>query len=103
MMRLLDRPNGPLAKLSAHALANLGTPRAEISHVLDTRAWIEAKRSAMQAHRTQTGGGGPLSGITPEMLDERLAWEYFVRAPLPWPGGDEPDLLALLTAEQAAT
>jgi N-acetyl-1-D-myo-inositol-2-amino-2-deoxy-alpha-D-glucopyranoside deacetylase len=102
MLRMLDRPNGPMAQLSETALANLGTPRAEITHVLDTRAWNDAKRDALLAHRTQTGEGGPLSGITPEMLDERLSHEYFVRAQLPWSSDDKPDLLAVLLAEPTA-
>lgn len=101
MLRILDRPNGPLAQLSETALANLGTPRADITHVLDACAWSDAKRDAMLAHRTQTGEGGPLSGITPEMLNERLAMEYFVRAPLPWPSSPEADFLSLLVAEQS--
>ena len=101
MLALLDRPNGPLSKLSETARANLGTPRAEITDILDTRRWKEQKLAALHAHRTQTGEGGPLSGITQEVLEQRLSREFFVRASLPWSDGtDAADLLRDLAAEQ---
>jgi N-acetyl-1-D-myo-inositol-2-amino-2-deoxy-alpha-D-glucopyranoside deacetylase len=104
MLALLDRPNGPLSKLSETARANLGTPRADITDVFDTRRWQERKLTALRAHRTQTGEGGPLSGITPDVLEQRLAREFFVRATLPWSGAiDVPDLLRELTSEPSST
>jgi N-acetyl-1-D-myo-inositol-2-amino-2-deoxy-alpha-D-glucopyranoside deacetylase len=104
MLALLDRPNSPLDRLSESARANLGTPRADITHVLNTERWAEPKLAALRAHRTQTGEGGPLSRITSEVLEQRLGHEYFVRGPLPWLAtANAPDLLESLIAAQPAT
>ena len=105
MLALLDRPEAPLQSLSASALANLGTPRADITHVIDIGPWAERKRAAIASHRTQTGEGGPLANIPPEVLDRQLAREFFVRAPLPWSspedGADgEMDIISTLAAER---
>lgn len=94
MLRLLDRPGSPLGSISETARANLGMPKAEITHVVDTSRWADAKLAAFAAHHTQTGDGGPLSQIPPAILDERLGHEYFVRVPLPWSGDvAAPDLV----------
>lgn len=103
MLAMLDRPNSPLASISAKALANLGVPRADITHTIDTRAWAQQKRAAIAAHTSQTGDGGPLDQIPAEAIEQRTAWEHFVRAPLPWaPDAASPDLLGQLLAEQSA-
>jgi N-acetyl-1-D-myo-inositol-2-amino-2-deoxy-alpha-D-glucopyranoside deacetylase len=91
MQALLERPNSPLAWLSPDAREHLGTPRAEITHVLDLAPWAGRKRAAIFAHRTQTAPGGPLSDITPNQMDRWLGREFFVRAPLPWHDPDGAD------------
>lgn len=101
MLAIFDRPESPLSSISEAARANLGTPRAEITHVIDTSRWEAAKRAAVRAHRTQTGEGGPLSGMDQQVLEDRLRWEYFVRAPLPWTALDDgSDVIEQLQAEQ---
>jgi len=107
MLAMLDRPNSPLRTLSPAALANLGTPRADITHAIDVGPWAEKKRAAIAAHLTQTGEGGPLADIPPEALERRLAQECFVRSPLPWSPlataeVAEPDIVATLAAERDA-
>src|SRR5690606_5218972 len=57
---LLARPRSPLASISERARANLGTPRAQITHPVDVSPWADAKRAALVAHLSQTGEGGPL-------------------------------------------
>ena len=99
MQALLERPNSPLGWLSPEMRANLGTPRAEIAHVLALAPWADRKREAIFAHRTQTAPGGPLSDITPEQMDRWLSREFFVRADLPWP---VPDGAENIVAELAA-
>ncbi len=104
MLEMLERPDSPLQSLSPAALANLGTPRADITHVIDIGPWAEKKRAAIAAHLTQTGEGGPLAGIPLEALERRLAHEYFVRAPLPWSSpetqeDEELDIIASLAGE----
>jgi LmbE family N-acetylglucosaminyl deacetylase len=102
MLSLLDRPGSPLASLPDDARANLGVPFAEITHTVDIAPWAEAKRAAIAAHRTQTGEGGPLAGVPPEVRDRQLAREHFVRAPLPWTAAsDGDDIIAALAAERS--
>ena len=103
MLAMLDRPDSPLQSLSPAAVANLGTPRADITHVIDVSPWAEKKRAAIAAHRTQTGEGGPLANIPHEVVERRLAREFFVRAPLPWSSPEtqedgELDIIATLSS-----
>jgi N-acetyl-1-D-myo-inositol-2-amino-2-deoxy-alpha-D-glucopyranoside deacetylase len=103
MLAVFDRPNSPLRSLSAEDRANVGTPRSQITHKIDITPWAERKRAAIAAHRTQTAEGGPLSGIPPEVREWQLAYEHFVRAPLPWSSPesrDAGDIITLLAAEQ---
>jgi N-acetyl-1-D-myo-inositol-2-amino-2-deoxy-alpha-D-glucopyranoside deacetylase len=103
MLALFDRPNSPLSSLPADARANLGTPRAEITHEIAIGSWADSKRAAIAAHRTQTAEGGPLAGVTPEVRAWQLAHEFFVKAPLPrTPPEDDVanDIIAALAAEQ---
>jgi N-acetyl-1-D-myo-inositol-2-amino-2-deoxy-alpha-D-glucopyranoside deacetylase len=107
MLAMLERPDSPLQSLSPAARANLGTPRADITHVIDISRWAEKKRVAIGAHRTQTGEGGPLSNMPQEVVERRLAREFFVRAPLPWSSrepqdDEEPDIITALSGERHA-
>lgn len=103
MVAMLERAGGPLESISETARANLGTPTADISHFIDTTRWAEEKRAAFAAHRTQTGEGGPISDIPPDVLEERLGREFFVRANLPWSTEvDQPDLLDELATEHSS-
>ena len=103
MQALLERPNSPLAWMTPEMRANLGTPRAEITHTLDLSPWAERKREAIFAHRTQIAPGGPLSDITPEQIERWLSREFFVRATLPWPAaGGIDDIVTELAAGQSA-
>jgi N-acetyl-1-D-myo-inositol-2-amino-2-deoxy-alpha-D-glucopyranoside deacetylase len=103
MLAVFDRPNSPLRSLPAEAREHVGTPRSQITHTINIKPWAESKRAAIAAHRTQTADGGPLSGIPPEVREWQLAYEYFVRAPLPWSAPESSvasDIIAVLAAEQ---
>ncbi len=103
MQAMLEREGSPLESISETARANLGTPTADITHVIDTTRWADGKGAAFAAHRTQTGEGGPINNIPPDVLEQRLGREYFVRAALPWSAQiAEPDLLDELAVEQAS-
>ncbi|MBA2596809.1 MAG: PIG-L family deacetylase [Chloroflexia bacterium] len=107
MLELLNRPGSPLASISQTARDNLGTPQAGITYAINVEPWAQLKRNAIAAHRTQTGEGGPLAQIPPEVRERQLATEYFVRARLPWsiadPADDSaPDVIAMLAAERPA-
>lgn len=98
---LLARPRSPLASISDRARANLGTPRAKITTIVDVSRWAQQKRDAFTAHLSQTGDGGPLSGTAPEALERRLTSEYFVRAALPW-HAHGVDIVAAVASDVAA-
>ena len=103
MLALFDRPNSPLRSLPAEARANVGTPRAQITHKINIRPWAERKQAAIASHRTQTAEGGPLSGVPPEVREWQLTDEYFVRVPLPWSIPENSvtsNIIAELAAEQ---
>ena len=105
MLAMLERPDSPLQSLSPAARANLGTPRADITHVIDISRWAVKKRVAIAAHRTQTGEGGPLANMPQDVVERRLAREFFVRAALPWSSpetqvDEEPDIIAALAGER---
>lgn len=101
-LAMLDRPDGPLEELSAEARQRVGTPRAEITTVIDVAAYRDRKRAAIAAHRSQTGEGGPLAGIPEEQRELTLGREHFVRVPLPWDAAGAPnaDVVADLAAER---
>src|SRR5215216_2070489 len=80
MLALLDRPNSPLRSLPEDALANLGTPRSQITHRINIEPWQASKRTAIASHRTQTAEGGPLAGIPPEVREWQFLNEYYVRS-----------------------
>jgi N-acetyl-1-D-myo-inositol-2-amino-2-deoxy-alpha-D-glucopyranoside deacetylase len=102
MLALLDEPGSPLAALSDRARANLGVPRADITHVIDIGPWAERKRAAIAAHVTQVGDGGPLSEVPAAVRERQLQREYFVRALLPWSTlADEQDIIGALATERA--
>lgn len=98
MLAMLDRPDGPLQDLAPEQRDKIGTPRAEITTVVDVSPYREAKLRALAAHRTQMGEGGPMADMPQEQRDVTLSREHFVRAPLPWDDGSAVDLLAELAA-----
>lgn len=86
-IEMSSRPNNPFVDFSDEALNQMGTPREQITTVVSVRPWLERKRAAMTAHRTQFGDEGPLNRLAPDEVDAFLSTEHFVRFPLP---GDDP-------------
>jgi len=81
---------------SAEAYRNLpdiGTPDEDVTTVLDTGAYYEARLDAIARHRSQSS---PFDGL-PEQLRRRfLAQDHLVRVNPPWTGGSpEVELLGL--------
>lgn len=106
LIAMFERRGKPGNGMPEEVIARMGTPKEEITHWLNISQWSEAKIAAIQAHRTQTGPGGPISGLAGDDLRRRLERETFVRAPLPWGmDADDPirerDIIALLAAESA--
>ena len=100
LQALAALPESPLQRLPSETVARLGTPRAEITTVIDVRPFRELKLRAVAAHRTQFGEGGPLASIPSEQREATLTREHFVRVRLPWdrPAAWPDDLLSALAA-----
>lgn len=96
---------GPFAKMSPERLAKVGTPRSEITTVLDVSAFYPLKDKAMQAHLTQFGPDGPMRELSREEVKEWMSKEHSVRAPLPWDGAEPTgdDHISRLVAEFGTT
>jgi N-acetyl-1-D-myo-inositol-2-amino-2-deoxy-alpha-D-glucopyranoside deacetylase len=95
---------GPFKDMKPERLALIGTPRAEITTALDVGRYLQRKRAAIRAHRTQFGPDGPMAELPGDEVDRIFSREHFVRFRLPWsaPGaGDDP--LAALEAEIGTT
>ena len=102
LQAMAARPNSPLRDLTPDQLTRVGTPRAEITTVVDIGARRDVKERAIIAHRTQVGEGGPLAGMPSEQREAWLSREHFVRVELPWhdPTAPTADLIARLAAER---
>jgi LmbE family N-acetylglucosaminyl deacetylase len=59
---------------------NLGYPDEDVALSVDVSSWIEAKRLAFDAHRTQFGPDSPMRRMPPEVMSEMNAREHFVIA-----------------------
>lgn len=81
------RPDGRFRDVPPEQLDRMGTPRAEITAILDVGPYVERKMAAMAAHRTQFGDGGPLRELPRDEVESILSQEHFVRVALPW---DDP-------------
>jgi hypothetical protein len=91
--------------MSPERLAVIGTPRAEITTVLDVSAFYPLKDKAMKAHRTQFGLDGPMRELSREEVKEWLSKEHSVRVPLPWDDAESTadDHISRLVAEIGTT
>jgi LmbE family N-acetylglucosaminyl deacetylase len=96
-LRLLARLPGPLRMDHLPDLSHAYTAREEITHVVDVRGHLDAKRRALAAHATQ-GGDGRTVGLLlrlPRPLARRvLGREWFRqvgRSPGARPSGDVLD------------
>lgn len=56
----------------------IGTPEAEIHLRVDVRAYLDRKRSALEAHASQTTDVGMMLSLPPEAFDAMFADEYYV-------------------------
>jgi N-acetyl-1-D-myo-inositol-2-amino-2-deoxy-alpha-D-glucopyranoside deacetylase len=100
MTDIMDRPGSPLASLPPDTRNRIGTPRAEITHVVDITRWSSAKRAAIAAHISQTAEGGPLAHIPDEAISRQVTREYFVRFATPWDDDSSlgRDIISILAA-----
>jgi len=79
-MELEDEPDVP--DLDDPAVP-FGVPEAEITTVVDVRAWIDRKRASMAAHGSQTGDTAPFLAMPDDVLADALGREWYVRHGVP--------------------
>jgi len=60
-------------------VSEFGLPESEITTVVDVRAAMAAKRSAMAAHESQVGDFGPFLAMPPEQVEAAFGQESFRR------------------------
>ena len=77
-------PGGMFEDVPYEMLLQMGTPRDEITHLVDAGDWLPQKRAALARHRSQFGDKAPLSDIDPEIASRILNTEHFKQHQLPW-------------------
>ena len=85
---LLDEPIDEETR--ARFAEMLKRPPPPVSVVVDTSAFIDAKRRAASMHRTQFGEDGMWSRIPEDLLTQFYGEERFYQARPAWPEGAEP-------------
>ncbi|MDA0352060.1 MAG: PIG-L family deacetylase [Chloroflexi bacterium] len=85
---LLDEPIDDETRARFEELAK--RPAAPASVIVDTSAFIQAKRSAASMHRTQFGENGMWSRIPEDLQAQFYGEERFYQARPAWPEGAEP-------------
>jgi LmbE family N-acetylglucosaminyl deacetylase len=79
MIRLMaDNPEWA-AEVEAPDVSEFGLPESELTTVVDVRAVMAAKRSAMVAHESQVGDFGPFLAMPAEQLESAFGQESFRR------------------------
>ena len=62
-VRLLNRIGVRPGGMRSADLASAYRPRAQITHEIDVRRWVPAKRAALAAHASQTRGGADVRTV----------------------------------------
>jgi len=79
MVRLMASNPQWAAEIEPPDVSEFGLPEAEITTVVDVRAAMTAKRSAMAAHESQVGDFGPFLAMSAEQLEAAFGQECFRR------------------------
>jgi LmbE family N-acetylglucosaminyl deacetylase len=87
MLAFANQPDNPLGELSNHALRNLGSPSATITHWLNVERWVETKRLVLAEHRTQVDPSQMLDDGGESAIARSLHLEQYTRQPVPWDTG----------------
>jgi len=67
---------------------NLGVPENRITTTVDVSPFIDAKRAALAAHRSQVDETSFFLAMQPEHFERAFGYEWFIRHGAPPPGGD---------------
>jgi LmbE family N-acetylglucosaminyl deacetylase len=79
MIRLMASNPQWAAEATPPDVAGFGLPESEITTVVDVRAAMAAKRSAMAAHESQVGDFGPFLAMPAEQVEAAFGQESFRR------------------------
>jgi LmbE family N-acetylglucosaminyl deacetylase len=79
MIRLMASNPEWAAEVEAPDVSEFGLPESELTTVVDVRAVMAAKRSAMVAHESQVGDFGPFLAMPAEQLEAAFGQESFRR------------------------
>lgn len=90
VLRVAERVSVLPNDLRPEDWARAWTPRAEITHRVDVRPWLDAKLTALRAHASQTGGDSPrtlgaILALPRPVRRAALGHEHFVDPALPRP------------------
>ena len=79
MIRLMASNPQWAAEVEPPDVSQFGLPESEITTVVDVRAAMAAKRSAMAAHESQVGDFGPFLAMPAEQVEAAFGQESFRR------------------------
>lgn len=85
---------GDVPFLTEEEAAQLGIAESLITHAVDVRPFLEAKRAAMAAHQSQIPETSFFLAMPPEIFERAFGIEYFVLRGAPPDGSFHPDLLS---------
>ncbi len=86
LMAMSQRDSGPFAGTSPEAIATMGVPRSEITHVFDVSDFIETKLRVLTSHATQLPFRPAEGSIGDPAMRPRLGRESLKQIHLPWSG-----------------
>ncbi|HLF41065.1 MAG TPA: PIG-L family deacetylase [Acidimicrobiia bacterium] len=72
---------------------NMGLPESELTAAVDVTAWLDVKRRALAAHRSQIAEGSFFHALSPEVFAAAFGVEWYRRRGAPPGGVRETELL----------
>jgi len=91
LLAMSQRESGPFSGTSPEAIAAMGVPRSEITHVFDVSEFIDIKLRVLTSHATQLPFEPEDGSVGDPAMRLRLGRESVKRIPLPWTGDGDPD------------
>lgn len=82
---------------------DFGKPEDVITHVVDVRPWLEAKRQAMLAHRSQMADDHFLLAMPTGAFESIMGAEWYISTATPVPGSLAAELFEVFTPAEAAS
>ncbi len=90
LIEMSQSASGPFAGTSPEAIATMGVPRSEITHVFDVSDFIETKLRVLTSHVTQLPFRPAEGSNGDPAMRPRLGRESLKQIVLPWSSADDP-------------